>query len=133
LTDDRHSTPAMERRSTLTVVAVLALIAGWSFYRGHQIRFEIVAALAGILFVVAFVPPAARIFHRYWMGLAHVLGAINSRIILSLLYFLVITPVGSLVRWSGHDPLRRRTQRSTSYWVPRPQPRQTRAEFEKTF
>jgi len=124
---------ASARRSAITVACVFALMAGWQLYRGHHVRLYVFSVLAATLILVALIAPAARAFHRGWMGLAHVLGAINSRIILSILYLLVITPIGRIVRWTGHDPMSRRAPRGASYWIARPSPRQSRADFEKTY
>ncbi len=134
LTDRRApSADAVARRSAITVALIFALMAAWQWHRGRALRVDIFGGAAVALVVVALIPPAARRFHRGWMTLAHVLGAINSRIILSVLYFLVITPIGRIVRWTGHDPLTRRAPRSGSYWIARPHARQSRSEFEKTY
>jgi len=117
----------------MTVAIVFALMAAWQLYRGHHLRLYIFGLLAAALILVSLSAPAARVFHRGWMGLAHVLGAVNSRIILSILYFLVITPIGRIVRWTGHDPLARRAPRAASYWIGRPLPRQSHSDFEKTY
>lgn len=128
-----HLGDASARRSAITVAMVFALMAAWQLYRGHPLRLRIFGLLAAVLILVAIVGPAARAFHRGWMGLARGLGAVNSRIILSVLYFLVITPIGRIVRWTGHDPLTRRAPRAASYWIARPSARQSRADFEKTY
>jgi hypothetical protein len=41
-----------------------------------------------------------------WLGLAHVMGGIVSRILLSVLFFGLVTPVGVLRRLLGKDPMR---------------------------
>jgi hypothetical protein len=43
-----------------------------------------------------------------WLGFAHVLGTVMSKILLSILFFLVITPIGILRRLSGKDSLKLR-------------------------
>ena len=40
-----------------------------------------------------------------WMKIGHVLGWINTRIILSLLFFGLLTPIGLVLRLLGKDPL----------------------------
>lgn len=45
---------------------------------------------------------------RFWMKLAHVLGWINTRLVLGLVFYGLIAPIGILMRLVGHDPLRRR-------------------------
>jgi hypothetical protein len=40
-----------------------------------------------------------------WFGLSHLLGIVTSRIILSIVFFGVVLPIGLLHRLSGRDPL----------------------------
>jgi|MTBAKSStandDraft_1061840.scaffolds.fasta_scaffold00706_10 hypothetical protein len=46
--------------------------------------------------------PAARV----WLGLAHLLGSVMSRVLLTLVFCLVVTPVGLVRRAMGRDSLR---------------------------
>ena len=81
------------RNTALIVALVLALIAGWNIYRGRFNIVVIFGAIAVLLTVIGlFVPVAARGFHRVWMGIAGVLGYVNSRILLTILYYLLLTP-----------------------------------------
>jgi hypothetical protein len=43
-----------------------------------------------------------------WLGLSHLLGAVMSRVILTVIFFLVVTPIGLVRRLLGKDPLRLR-------------------------
>ena len=53
-----------------------------------------------------------------WMKFAHFLGAIVTRVVLTLTFYLVITPVGLLLRAIGKDPLvLRKDAAQKSYWV----------------
>jgi hypothetical protein len=72
----------------------------------------------------ALVHPASLIHvHRPWMKMAEVLGWINTRIILGLLFFLVILPIGTIMRLLGNDPMARRFDRKmNSYRVNREPP-----------
>ena len=80
-----------------------------------------------------FVPPAARAFHTAWMRLAVLLGHVNSRVLLTLFYYLAMTPYGVVSRLVGRDPLRRRGAAQESYWVERKSTRQPREQFERLF
>lgn len=122
------------RKTALVVAAVLFAIALWNMYRGRMTVVAIFASIAGVLTLIGlFVPGAARAFHRFWMGIAAVLGYVNSRIILSLLYYGMFTPVGFLRRLFGHDPMKRRGSAQSSYWVTREYTRQTQNQFERLF
>jgi len=125
---------AQARKSALLVAAVLALFGAWNFYRG---RMTVVAVLGGIslalLVIGLFVPPLARGFHRAWMRLALILGYINSRILLFLMFYGILTPYGIVSRLFGRDVLNRRSRARESYWITRPKTRQTKEGFERLF
>jgi Saxitoxin biosynthesis operon protein SxtJ len=122
------------RKTALIVAGVLLLLAGWNVYR-H--RLTVVAILAGIavalIIIGLLIPPAARAFHVAWMKFAGVLGYINSRVLLFLLFYFVITPYGLIARVFGRDVLNRRAKARESYWFPRESSRQTKEQFERSF
>jgi uncharacterized membrane protein HdeD (DUF308 family) len=127
-------TDSQARKTALVVAAVLLFIGGWNVYRS---RLSVALALTSVgivlILIGMFVPVAARAFHRIWMGLAGILGYINSRILLSLLYYLVFTPYGLVSRLVGRDPLDRRGPARESYWFKREYTRQSKEQFERLF
>jgi predicted membrane protein len=57
---------------------------------------------------------------RLWMKLAEILGYINGRILLSLIFFLILTPVAFLFKLTGKDPMqRKRRKESNTMYVER--------------
>ena len=127
-------TDRQARKTALVVAAVLLLIAAWNFYRGRT-GVVLIFAAAGASLVVAglLFPAAARAFHNAWMRFAAALGRVNSRVLLSLMFYGVLTPYGFVSRLAGRDPLRRRAKGRESYWIPREHTRQTRERFERLF
>src|SRR5262249_34198728 len=114
------------RRVGLTgggVVLVLrvGLVSRW---RGHSVA-PLVLGTAGVLLVLPglLAPRLLAPVERGWMRFAAVMGHVNTRIILTVLYYLVITPVGIVRRWM-RDPLDRAMRDGRpSVWVrrsPRP-------------
>ena len=53
--------------------------------------------------------------YRGWMALGHVLGWINSRIILGLVFILVLQPIALIMKFVGYDPLRKKKGKLNSY------------------
>ena len=53
--------------------------------------------------------------YKSWMKLGHVLGWINSHIILGLLFIIVLQPIAYIMRLTGYDPLRRRRTGEKTY------------------
>ena len=127
---------AQARKSALAVAAVLLGIAAWNLYRGRTILVVVLGGV-GLALVLAglFVPAAARAFHKGWMGLAAVLGHVNSRVLLSVTYYGLMTPYGVVSRLVRRDPLgrRRRAPEGGSYWTERARTRQPREQFERLF
>ena len=75
--------------------------------------------VAAILIGMALVVPAAlRPVYKIWMLFAEALGWVNTRIILSAIFFLVFFPLGLIMRMFN-DPMRRKfDQAADSYRVP---------------
>ncbi|MBT4936735.1 hypothetical protein HON22_02355 [Candidatus Peregrinibacteria bacterium] len=67
----------------------------------------------------------------YWLKFAHTLGFINTKILLTLVFFLVITPIGLIMRLFGKDFLRKKMNKKIhSYWIQREeQPNDMRFQF----
>jgi len=133
--DDKPAvTNAQARKTILIVAGVLLLLTAWNFYR-H--RMTVVAVLGGIAFALLIIglsiPPAARAFHVGWMRFASILGYINSRVLLFVLFYFLITPYGWIARLFGRDALNRRGKSRDSYWIPRENSRQTKEQFERSF
>jgi len=53
-------------------------------------------------------PDVFRPLAKVWFGLSHILGTIVSKIILTIVFFLVVTPVGIVRKVLGADPMRTR-------------------------
>lgn len=127
-------TDAQARKTALVVAAVLALFSAFSFYRHHQTRAAVFAGLAlALLLTGLLLPPLARAFHHAWMRLAYVLGYVNSRILLFVMFYGLVTPYGIFSRLFGRDVLNRRGKGRESYWIPREKTRQAKAGFERGF
>ena len=64
-------------------------------------------------------PASLRYVHWLWVRFAVILGWINSRIVLTILFFLVILPTGLLMRALGRSPVARKLDPNAStYRVP---------------
>ncbi|HLH78016.1 MAG TPA: SxtJ family membrane protein [Candidatus Binataceae bacterium] len=98
------------------IALVFGLLLPW-LHRWTAPRWPWVAGLA--LWVPALLWPMVLYpFYRVWTALGLGLGWVNSRIILSLLFFVVITPMGLLRRALGHDAVARRFEpQAASYRV----------------
>ena len=76
------------------------------------------------------VPAIARPAYLVLMAIAFPIGTVLALVCMMLLYYLVFTPIGLVLRVIGYDPMRRRLDREAeSYWTERSAP----AENERYF
>jgi ABC-type uncharacterized transport system permease subunit len=95
-------------------------------------RHTLWGAGAVIALVYYAVPGVRRPMFVGWMYAAHPVGLIVSHLLLGLVYFGVVTPIGLLMRALGHDPMTRRFDRSAStYWTRREQVSDVRRYFRQ--
>ena len=77
-------------------------------------------ATAAFLVITLMGPGLLTPLNRAWGAIGRLLHAIVSPVVLAILFYGVITPIGLLSRLFGHDPLRRRIDRAApSYWIER--------------
>lgn len=85
-------------------------------WRGYQRAGTIAAAMGLVLVLGALVAPAAlRVPNRIWWRFAIILGWINSRILLTVFFLVVLTPAGWVMRLLGRSPLR--SVRTDTNWA----------------
>jgi hypothetical protein len=111
-----------EREFGLLVGAVFSLVGAWWFYRGKFAIAAYVFTIAGPVLIVlgATLPNVLVVPRRFWMKLAEGLSYVSSRVILAIIFFLVLTPIGLVKRALGWDPLQRRSGSRDSFWHPYP-------------
>ena len=75
--------------------------------------------IAGTLWVPALLIPAVlRPVYTTWMKIGHGIGWVNTRIILGLLFYVLILPMGLIMRLFGNDPMaRKKDEAATSYRI----------------
>lgn len=106
----------------VTFAALSAAAAAWRWWRGVERAAMVFGAIAIVLaFVAAVAPQWLDRPNRAWMYFARALGWVNSRILLTLLFVLVLTPYGVLQRLLGRDALGRRWRAQPPRWVPAPE------------
>lgn len=122
------------RRFGFTVAVPLALLAVLGVWRGHTILPAVLGALVVALGGIALVAPGVLApVQRAWMVGAHALGWFNTRVLLGLVYFVVMTPTGIVMRLVGRDPLNRRLRDRPSYWIRRNKSPDSRGSMERWF
>jgi hypothetical protein len=119
----------------ISVGLVCGVIAALQWWRGRETSFIVFGALGIFLVGAALTAPAILTGpSRVWWRIARALAWFNTRLLLSILFFLVFTPVAAILRLAGRDSLqRRRRDRGSSGWVPYPERVRQRRHYERMF
>ena len=129
-----HGLPRMptERSFGVSVGIVclaLGIVSGW---RGHGVAGGALILVGFLLFTTGLVAPALlRAPNRIWWRLARILGWVNARVVLTVLFAVVLTPVGLVMRVIGRNPLHPR--QSSTNWGPYPARRRDARHYEHMF
>lgn len=108
-------------RSFGVLFSVLALgVAAYSFYKNGTVWPWFAGASAAFLTTGLFVRPVLRPLYVLWMRFAMVLAWVNTRLILGIFFYGILTPVGFILKLQGKDPLTRTIDRTApTYWIKR--------------
>jgi hypothetical protein len=125
----------IEREFGLIVGAVFTLLSAWWLYREKFIGIAQVTLFVGVaLMILGLIFPRSLVYpNRAWMLLAEVLSYVSTRIILGLVFFLIVTPIGVVKRMFGWDPLHRREAPGLSYWRPYSDRQRDPRHYEKMY
>ena len=121
------------RRFGLTMGSAFVVLGAFALWR-HRDAGWIFLICAGIWTLLgALLPNALRYTYAAWMAVGRVLSWFTTRVLLTLVFFLGVTPVGALQRVFGKNSidLRCRSDDAT-YWTPRTE-RPTAADYERQF
>ena len=95
------------RKFGLSVGLVFSVLFGlffpWLFARPFPVWPWVLGG--ALVFPALIYPPVLKPIHFVWMKLAHALGWFNTRVLLTVMYFLLLTPYGWLLRLLGKSPL----------------------------
>jgi Saxitoxin biosynthesis operon protein SxtJ len=125
----------VEREFGLIVGGMLILIGSWWLYRGSWVTVaKGFLGTGSMLVILGLLLPRALVYpNRAWMALARILSLVTTPIILAIIFYLIVLPIGFIKRLSGWDPLRRRAPSAESYWAPYNARQHDPRHFEKMY
>lgn len=119
-----HDVKASSNRGFGWVFTGLFLVIGlWPLLFGGVLRWwsMIIAALFMLITLAA--PALLTLPNRLWLRFGLLLNRLISPVVLAFLFYVVVTPIGALMRAVGKDNLRlRRKDAIESYWIKRDPP-----------
>ncbi len=124
--------PREGRRFGLTVGGAFWVIAAISLWRGHEIVPLVLGALGASLVLGGLLIPGhmGPVFDR-WMAFAMAISKVTTPIFMGIVYYLVLTPTGLIMRLFGHRPLRAKST-DGGFWVKK-DPEEARSNLTRQF
>ena len=131
---DENQKQSSDRFFGLTFFVVFLIIALWPLLGQNPVRLAALGIALTFLAVSLAAPAWLAPFNRLWLKFGELLHRITSPIILGVMFFLVITPVGFLMRLAGKDLLRMKLDPNcTSYWIRREPPGPEKISLKRQF
>ncbi len=124
------------RQFGLMVGLILAGLGLWRLYKGDWETPRVVLWVIGGFLSASglFAPVLLKPLYTAWMKLAHGLAYVNTRLILTLIYFLMITPIGLLMRLFKGDILSEKfDKKASTYWTEMEPIRSAKEHYERQF
>ena len=117
----------------ITIGIILFIISGLLMYYGKE-SYQLIAIVASIFIGLGLMLPALlKPIYFVWMTFAAILGWVMTRVILSVVFYLIITPIGLLTKLLGEDFLALKKIKSDSYWNYRDSSEELNQNYEKQF
>jgi xanthine/uracil permease len=102
----------------ITFSAVFLIIALWPLLDGLNLRtWSLIMSAAFVMISFTF-PNVFTYLNLWWIKLGYFLGKIISPIVMGIVFFIIVTPIGLLLRLFGKDILRLKRNKN-SYWINR--------------
>lgn len=122
-----------ERAFGVSIGTVLLIIAAWSLWRGYLERGAAFTSVGAILLILGLAWPAMLKWpSAIWWRFSRVLGHVNARVLLTLIFVLVFSPIGLVWRFISRDPL---GQKRATFpgWSPHPARYRDRAHYSRMY
>ena len=131
---DESIQPSSNRSFGFVFAAVFALIGAFPLLSGDSVRAWSLAIAITFLVAALALPSVLTGLNRIWLRFGLLLHRIVSPVVLGIMFFLVVTPTGLLMRLLGKDPLRLRYEETAStYWIDRTPPGPAPESLDRQF
>ncbi|NUO09649.1 MAG: hypothetical protein HUU08_13390 [Candidatus Brocadia sp.] len=123
------------RKFGITMGVVLGLLGGFMWWRGKEYCYYFFIISAIFFFFTVTFPSVLKPVNTLWMSLAILMSWFMTRVILSILFYLGLTPIGFLARLFGKDFLRLKFSKHTtkSYWIQKEMDKYKKTDYERQF
>ena len=124
--------PAEGRKFGLTVGGAFLVLAALLWWRGKGAAPVFTALGAALTLAAIAIPTQLGPIQRAWMGLAHLISKVTTPIFMGVVYFVVLAPIGLLMRAFGRNPMAAKVE-GGGYWAPRLDAVHQRSDMRRQF
>jgi len=111
--------PREGRQFGLLLGGAFLALGGLFWWRSHAAEAWVGFGLGTLLLVAGLViPRRLGPVHRAWLGVSLALSKVTTPVFMSVVYFMILTPAGTLMRLLGRNPLARDPKHAT-FWATR--------------
>jgi hypothetical protein len=122
------------REFGVTMAAILVVIGDIALWRQRPSALYLIGSGIALGALGLLKPGILKPLQKAWMGLGLVLGFFVSRVVMSVLFYLIMTPIGVIMRLSGKDILDEKIDRNRpSYWHELPTAPKPKASYENQY
>ena len=108
-----------EKKFGILFFIVFLIISLWPLLNNGQVRYWSLI-ISSIFLVSAFLfPKPLKPLNKVWIKFGETLGRIIAPIVMSLVFFIVLTPIGIILKIFGKDVLRLKISKKKTYWLHR--------------
>ncbi len=117
----------------ITIGIILFIISAIIFYYDKSSHQIIAYIGGGFISLGIIIPILLKPIYILWMTFAVILGWVMTRVILSVVFYIIITPIGIITRLLGNDFLKLKINKVDSYWNNRDSIEELNQNYEKQF
>lgn len=118
----------------ITMGIILSIIGFYLLWKKNN-NYNCILFLAAAFFITGLILPSIlRPVYKVWMALAVVMNFIMTRVIMAVIFYLIVTPIGLIASLTGKKFLDVKIDKSAkSYWIVREKTSKLKSDYERQF
>ena len=118
----------------ITMGIILSIIGFYLLWKKNN-NYNYILFLAAAFFITGLILPSIlRPIYKVWMALAVVMNFIMTRVIMAVIFYLIVTPIGLIASLTGKKFLDVKIDKSAkSYWIVREKTSKLKSDYERQF